>query len=1072
MRLSIIILLLTTSLLHVHGTIYGQKVSLDVKNADLMTVFKTIEKQTGYFVWMTEGQLQAARNRKLTLRLQNAPLTQALDACIKGTPLTYKIVDDAIIIGMINFSAPEPGARLRITGRVTDQKTGNPLPGVTVRIKGTNAGTATDAAGNYILEGDPDGVVVFSFVGYRTFEIKINGQTIIDITMVENEAQLKETVVKGYYNTTKELNTGNVSTIKAEEISHQPVGDPMTALISRVPGLNVQQTSGVAGRRLIVRLRGQNSLDNGNEPLFIVDGVQYNSGALNNSSNTFTAGGLASPFNYLNPADIESIEVLKDADATAIYGSRGANGVILINTKKAKDGKLELDARFYSGISEAPLRLEFMDTQEYLAMRHQAFANDKKQPAAADYDLNGTWDTTRYTDWQKYFIGGTAPANDASIGVSMGNNNTSFRMGANYRTEGTIYPGDFMSKRAGVNFSANHSGLNDRLKFMFTGSYGYSQNNLPIGGVEQYITLAPVAPKIYNEDGTLNWAKSTWANPLAPYRRNALEKSKTLISNLTVSYNILKSLIFKTSFGYTFTNFKQRNIQPYSSFDPNAGLPPNAVRNQSVINNDIRTFVVEPQLSFNENLLGGDFDATIGSTLQGSSGDQFSFSATGFNSDAIIQNLGAATTIGNLQRTNTEYKYNALFGRVGYSYQQKYVLNLTARRDASSRFGPGRKAGNFGAIGAAWIFSNEEFLKAHSDIISFGKLRFSYGSTGNDQIGEYKYLDTYSVYTTTYQGNTSFTPTQLTNPFYGWERVNKIELGLELGFVDNRISLTTSAYRNRTKNQLVQIPLPYTTGFDRIRANLPATIQNTGIEFELRTSNIEKRNFTWNTSFNLTIPRNKLVSFPGIASSSYATRYVVGQPINTLQFLYEYTGINPANGLFMFKDVNGDGSLTSSRDYLPKFVGQRFYGGLYNNFKVGAFEIDFQIQFTKQTGFAYLNVGNAGGFGAGRGNLLANIDEIPHQPYTMSNFDVIINGSYFSSSSGIITDASFIRLKNAGVYYTLPILKKAIKRGRVFVQGQNLATISDYVGFDPESPSAGIIIPPLRTVVAGVQITL
>lgn len=1074
MRIHIVAFLILVSCLNVFSKVSAQKISLQFKQVELETVFKAIERQTDY--GFAYGVALLANSERVTVQLKDVSLTEALDHIFANLPYKYEIVNKTILIKAkvqpSKQTIPEKSKPMRITGKVTDMNS-SALIGVSVRLRGTNIGTITDQNGSYQIEGEPDGILIFTFVGFRAMQIKINNQSEINLTLIEYTSELRETVVKGYYNTTKELNTGNVSTVKADEIARQPVGDPMAALIGRVPGLNVQQTSGVNGRMFNVRLRGQNSLDNGKDPLFIVDGVQYNSTPLNTSNSTFTAGGLASPFSYLNPADIESIEVLKDADATAIYGSRGANGVILIATKKAKDGKLELDTRFYSGISEAPRRIKFMNTQEYLAMRNEAFANDKKNPGAADHDLNGNWDTTRYTDWQKYLIGGTAPAHDASMGLTMGSKTTAFRIGAGYRSEGTIYPSDFRSKRASVNFSASHAAMNNKFNLNFTGSYGYSQNDLPFPDVEQSITLAPVAPNPYSNDGSLNWANSTWVNPMAVFNRTALEKAKNLVSNISVSYKILKTLTFKTSFGYTFTNFKQRNLRPWSSFNPSLTAPlPTTSRLHSVINNDIRTFVIEPQLSYSESVLNGDVDLLLGSTLQGSSGDYFGFSANGFASDAIMRNLAAATTIAGVTQSHTDYKYSALFARIGYSFQRKYVLNLTGRRDASSRFGPGKKAGNFGAIGAAWIFTNENFLKGASTVLSFGKLRFSYGTTGNDQLGEYKYLNTYSIYNVAYQGNSSLIPTQLTNPLYGWERVNKLEFGLELGFFDGRVNLNSSVYRNRTNNQLVQIPLPFTTGFDKIRANLPATIENSGFEFDARSVNIDKSNFSWSTSVNLTIPRNKLVSFPGIASSSYANRFVVGSPINTLTFLYQYTGVDPTTGLFTFKDVNGDGSLSTTQDYQPIFIGQNFYGGIYNIFKVGPVEFDFHVQFTKQNGYAYLFAGNAGSFAGGRGNQQAKILQRDHQPFSATNSAIFLNGALFSSSTGIITDASFIRLKNVGIYYKLPILKRSLKLSKLFLQGQNIATFSNYVGFDPESPSGNVIIPPLRTIVAGIQLTL
>lgn len=1079
MRIHIIFFLILVTCLNVFSKEATAQISLHIERGDLETVFKAIERQTDYSFMYEVSLLKGSK--VVSIDVKGARLKEVLDEVFRDQPFYYEVISKTIVVKERTSSQPgqERKEIIPIRGKVTDIK-GNALIGVSVRIKGANSGTMTDKGGNYSIEAEPNGVIIFSFVGYQTFNIMINGQTEINMTMIENIASLQETVVKGYYSTTKELNTGNVSTVSAVDLARQPISDPIVALQGRVPGLFIQQTSGVIGRDIVVRLRGQNSLGNGNDPLYIVDGIPFISETLTLSGSiTGATGRNTSPFSNLNINDIEKIEILKDADATAIYGSRGANGVILITTKKGSSENDKLDVNAYSGIGQIGRRLDLLNLGEYLDMRKQAFLNDNAQPSPTrDHDLNGTWDQSKYTDWQDKLIGGTARVNDLQASLSGGNSNTHYRIGGTYRKETTVYPGDFYGRKAGVLFNFNHQSKDKKLYVNFSANYISNFNNLPINDFTNNITLAPNAPDIYNTDGTLNWANNTWVNPFAPLFTETKESTENLISNFQVGYKIIPGLEVKSNFGYNKLDFQQNNITPFSSLNPAIYIDPSTSRLNEVATNKSRSWIIEPQLSYNKYFWKGDFNILIGSTLLQSDKTTFGEIFTGFSNDALIENIAAALyrTVRTNSNKKYKYKYNALFARVGYTIDEKYILNLTARRDGSSRFGPGKQFGNFGAIGGAWIFSKEKLLKKMNDILSFGKIRVSYGTTGNDQIGDYAYLSTYTPYTPAYQGVSSLEPTQHTNPLYGWERVNKLEGALELGFFKDRLLMNASYYRNRTNNQLVSYALPIITGFNFVRANLPAVLQNSGVEIEVFGNIIKRKAISWTANLNITFPKNKLISYPNIENSSYSRRYAVGQPLS-LSYLYSYIGLDPQTNLYGFKDINGDGRITSAFDREFYFIGQKYFGGIQNNIEYKRLQLNFLFQFTKQNGLDFNQSFSAGLFNNGNGNVPTSALNGDKQPISqMTSGTKRTSQNLFFSSSGTITDASFLRLSNLALSWEVPPFQnqsKSIPKFRLYAQCQNLLTITNYKGSDPElGRSATYVLPPLRMLTAGLQMIL
>jgi TonB-linked SusC/RagA family outer membrane protein len=1101
MKLTILILI--TVILHVSATTMAQKVTLNKKNAQLVDIFNDINLQTGFDFAFTTTTLKDAK--PVTINVRNEELNDVLTQIFQGQNLDFSLDNKIVVIkpkeeNLLDKIKTALNIPITISGKVLDE-TGQPMPGVTVKEKGTNNVVITDSKGVfYIAVPDNNTILAFSYIGFESRELAAKEiPTGSSITLKASVNNLNEVVInKGYYNEKQRFSVGDVTRVSGEDIAKQPVTDPLLALQGRVPGLYIQQSSGVPGSYSTILLRGQNSIPYGkpgtvNDPFFIVDGVPFSSATLTSTDigggavgNPFGARGRGqglSPFNSLNPSDIESIEVLKDADATAIYGSRGSNGVILITTKRGKAGETKVDVDVSSGVSAVANQVSLLNTQQYLQMRHEAFKNDGAVPGSRNYDVNGTWDTTRYTNWQKVLTGNLAQYTNAQASVSGGNANTQFRVDGGYSKQGTVFPGDYGDQKASLHFNINNTSNNQKFKMQLTGSYVYDDSNLPQTDFTKYITLPPDAPAIYNGDGSLNWAlkggSNTWQNPLAGTYNQAKAGTDNLISNMVLSYQFTPDLQIKSSFGYTHAQMNQAQLGFSSALPPPGNADPYSRSNFSATT-DSKSWIIEPQLNYHKEVAGLVLDALLGTTFQETSSKSSSIAAFGFSSDELITDPAAASTSYLNGYNVSQYRYNALFGRISARWKDRYLLNITARRDGSSRFGPDKQFGNFGAIGGGWIFTEDPFIKSIlPSWINFGKLRGSYGITGNDQIGDYQFLSTYSVGSPTYQGYPTLLPTLLSNPNFAWEVDRKLEGGIELGFLKDRINLSINYYRNRTDNQLVGYPLPSITGFGSVQANLPATIQNTGWEFILNTVNVKTSNFTWSSAFNLSIPQNKLLAYPGIASSAYASNYSVGKSLFT-RYLFHYTGVDPQTGLYTFASKDGSGVPRYGTDQVfTEPITQIFYGGFQNSFRYKGWELDVLLQFTKQTGYNYLNAFPAPpGFAFNVPVAVLNRwqnpgDHTNTQKFTQTYADAQNAYSNLIQSDAIISDASFIRLKSLSLSYLFPadwIKKWGVRSASLFIRGENLLTITKYQFLDPETQGLGL--PPLRVITAGIHVSL
>ncbi|MDR6783338.1 SusC/RagA family TonB-linked outer membrane protein [Pedobacter africanus] len=1077
MRLAAVILI--ASLMQVSAATFGQHINLTQRNVSLDNVLKEIRKQSGYDILYNSNSI--AKHQKLNVDVKNLTIEQALTVILKGLPLTFEINNKDVTIKSKERSSfldkvTAYFANIEVRGRVVNEE-GKPVEGATIAVKGSSMTTFTSSSGEFVLKGIAENAILeIRYIGYETREIKAAPD--LTITLLQSSAKLNEIEVNaGYYTVKDRERTGNIAKISSKEIQNQPVNNVLSAVQGRMSGVSITQNSGVPGGGYSIQIRGRNSVRtyanseiDGSQPLYLVDGIPIGSGMTTTYGGNILSDANLNPLSNISPNDIESIEILKDADATAIYGSRGANGVVLVTTKKAKKGILGLTLNSSYALNNSLTNLEMMNTDQYIAMRKQAYANDgiSVYPATA-YDINGVWDQNRYTDWNKAILGNTAVTSNVQLSLSGGGENTSFLVSYGHNEQTTVFAKDFQYKTNTILGNIGHRSVDNRFNFNMSTLFSKLEHDvINLDNTSSALSLSPNAPALYDDAGNINWQNNTFDNPLAAYNSTYSNNNIQFMNNFRAGYELLQNLQIKLNGGVNYQTFDELSLQPSTIYNPSLGVGPASSR--ALQSNKSRfSYTLEPQVNWDLKKDRHQLDVLIGGSYQSDLNTQGAIQGYGFTNNAFIQNISAATTKLISDQIRTEYKYAAIFGRVNYQFDHRFIINFTGRRDGSSRFGSNRKFANFGAIGAAWLFSNEGFLKKLS-WLSFGKLRASYGSSGTDNIGNYQYNDTFITSTLGYNNITGLVPSKLFNPNFSWEKTIKMESALELGFFKERLNVATSFYHNRSSNQLVGYQLPSVTGFTSVLANLDATIQNTGWEFDLVGRPLIGA-LKWEMSFNLSIPRNKLLSFPGLEGSTYSNSYVVGESVNILK-LYHLEGINPQSKQYVFTDFNGDGKISSSDDrQIVKNIGVNYFGGWNNNFSYENWTFSFLLQFVKQQSrnFNYLMSSP----GLMRNLPVEALDvwspENPGGTYMPYHTTASPLHSLFQMSDTSVSDGSFIRLKNVQVTYRIPLKGKVIKDPKIYFQGQNLYTWTRYFGLDPEFTSIGFL-PPLKTYSFGMQI--
>jgi TonB-linked SusC/RagA family outer membrane protein len=1089
----LIVVLLTTAILQVSASSYGQNVTLKQTNTSLVSVFTEIRKQTGYDFFYSDKMMDSAK--PISVDLKNATIEEALKQIFAKQPLEYELKNNSVLVRPKEPTFLERladrWAAIDVTGKVVDES-GNPLPGATVKVKDGKGAAVTDAQGRFLIENVSEGaVIVISYTGYVTKEVaaKANMGTIV---MALSVNPLDQVQIIAYGTTTKRLSTSNIGTIKAEDIEKQPVTNVLLTLQGRIPGLDISLNTGVANGSTKVRIQGENNLSKSSTPFIVVDGIPFfaNVPALFDSpirGNTQGSESGSSIFSFINPADIESIDVLKDADATAIYGSRAANGAILITTIKGRAGRIRADVNVQQGWGKVGRQVDMLNTRQYLDMRYEALRNDGLDiTSGSNRDLR-LWDTTRYTNWQKELIGNTALYTNVNASVSGGNAGIQYLIGTTYNRSTDVFPGDFADKRGSVHFNINSTSANQKFKVGLSGSYLNDNNDLPGGDLTyQAVLLEPNAPPLYSEDGALNWAlnaagTSSWDNPLSYTLRKSKYITTNLFSNLNFSYILSQGLEIKTNAGYSHINSDFNGQIPLEAFRPDyrSFSTPNAVFGHSTS----KTWIIEPQINFKRTYGASRFEALLGGTLQDYQQSNLSLTGTGYVNDLLLGSISGATSIDKSQNSSS-YRYNAMFGRISWNLSDKYLINLTARRDGSSRYGKENRFHNFWSVGLGWIFSEEKLIKEKLSFLSFGKLRGSTGTTGSDTFADYSYLSLYRTKSVpiNYQGSSSLEILNLPNPYLQWEDTRKIQGGIDLGFLKDRIMLNLTYAYNKSTNLLSAAPVPVITGFTSFTQNSPAAIKNTSWEGVLSGDLIKGSVFNWNSSLNITLPKNKLLAFPDLEKSSYANTLIVGQPLSFAK-LYHFLGIDPATGVPMVADYQGNPTATPNYD-LDRVIIQplqkQFYGGMNHSFRYRSFRLDFFVQFERAIGFNdvyyYSGTGIPGQLYPGTSNQPVTVMDRWRNPgdrVAMQRFNTdgsILPWQEASDVAYSYAGGSYVRLKNVSLSWQLP--EKIVKTMKfqqisIYGQAQNLMTWSNYTGLDPETRSASLS--PLRMITIGVK---
>ncbi|MHC5201473.1 SusC/RagA family TonB-linked outer membrane protein [Myroides sp. LJL119] len=978
-----------------------------------------------------------------------------------------------------NFKDNVDQQKIMVTGKITDHS--GALPGVVVQIVSTNTATLTDHDGNYTIEVTPGNKLSFSYMGYITKTIEIINQHTLNLTLEQDSKELDEIVVNaGYYTVKDRERTGSIARVTSKDIEFQPVTNPLQAIQGRVAGVDITQRTGLAGGDLKIEIRGRNFLDSGyirNQPLYIINDIPIIStsqGLDGNALGSQILRGGISPLNGINPADIESIEILKDADATAIYGARGANGVILITTKKNTNKQSEFKITSSIGFSRVANFMNMLKTPDYIKLRELAFLNDNitNYPPNA-YDINGTWDKNRYTDWQKELIGNTAIDQNVGLNINGGSHLATYSINYNHNKNKTVFPSSEGYKRNSLNLNFNQRSENNRLHINSSVIYTEQSNTLPIVDLTmQALTLPPNAPALYNSDGSLNWENGTFNNPLGNLQTTYSNTARNLILNTSIKLNLDDNFYFKLNGGISNNDILEMRINPHTAYDPSYGLTEEHSETYKEIVKS-NSLIIEPQLHYNYQFKKHHISLLAGVSYQSSKSSLLGLRGNNFPSNAFIEDLSASNSKFIQNDNFQEYKHISVFTRINYTHSNKYIFNITGRRDGSSRFANNYKFGNFGALGVAWVASKENFLKDNKTI-SFAKLRGSIGVTGSDNIGDYSYLDTYNV-NISYNNSISLKPTALYNPNYKWENTKKIEVAIDLSLFKNSINTTLAYYNNRSSDQLIGYTLPATTGFPSIIMNSAAVVENQGWEFNLNTTNIQTQDFSWFTSFNISLPKNKLKSYPGLEEGTQSSIYQIGYPLNITK-TYKYNGIDPNTGLYLFEDFNQDGKINSQDKQVLKDLSPKIHGGIQNTLKYKNLSLDFLFSFIKKETYNLDKTYNNTPGGSMTNLPVELLNYItPDNPggrylSPTTNYLATTSSMNYRESDAAISDGSFIRLKNINLAYSFNLPQLKIHSLVIYVQGQNLWTITNYYGMDPEFITNGSI-PPLKTYSIGLQLT-
>lgn len=1071
-------------------TVNAQKVTLQFRQVKLAKVFEAITQQTGLTVAYSRPIVNP--DRVVSIEANKEELSNVLAQLLKGMNVAFEIGETKIYLKEKTVSeTPQKGERLiTISGIIVDEK-GEMIIGASIAVQGTTLGTITNADGEYSLANVPENSqITISFIGYQSISLPANAKALGKIVMKEDNELLDEVVVVGYGTQSKARVTGSIASLKKEQIKDMPVTSFEQAIAGQMPGVQVMQQSGTPGSGSSIKVRGASSITAGTNPLIVIDGFPMT------TSNTAT---------LLNPEDIESIEVLKDASSAAIYGSRGANGVIVVTTKKGKEGKTNINAKAYFGVQKVSHKIEMMDAYEYANFMTTARNNywvdlnpgvnkptddnntRVKKARIPDYIvpyLNGETGLIN-TDWQDEIFQ-TAAMQQYDISVSGGNQKLSHYTSASFVSQdGIIKNSGFQRFSARSNIQAV---INKRVTFDLSLAPSYSktrqisEKNHKQDGLVLLTTIANPAARAYDEDGSIMygnqielgnaWGTSVIESPLAIAKsiKDNLHQFR-MIGNANISVNILEGLNFKTHFGMEYSNQREDYFRPSYLGNYNTQAPTQATG--KYWNAQTTNWVNENTLNYKKDFGKHHFDVLLGLSAQKQNYLVASMEAANYPNDNVTTlNAGIVNT-----DTTTESVWTLLsyFGRINYFFQNKYLLNFSIRWDGSSRFGKNNKYGCFPAVSLGWRVKEENWLK-NVDMLSDLKLRVSYGKTGNFQINDY---GSYSLL----QANNyilngvlvnGLAPATSPNPNISWEKTDQWNAGFDIAFFSNQLSFSADFYHSVTDGLLLDVPVPAASGFTSSLQNI-GKLQNRGFELSLK-GDFDFSGFKWAPAFNFSLNRNEVKGLgpnqEQIIDGNHIT--MIGEPIGNFygyrilgvyksqEDLDKYPHLNTAKiGTYIYEDISGpngvpDGEITDADRTILGNYNPDYTIGFFNSFSYKNFDLSFMIQCVQ--GLEIFNSArsfllNGEGWGNGAKDLYKNYfsETNPNGKYARPS--VATADKLYEKSSYMVEDGSFIRFNNITLGYNFSktfIAKMGLKGLRVYVTAQNPFTITKYSGYNPE----------------------
>ncbi len=942
---------------------------------------------------------------------------------------------------------------LDISGTVMDNE-GNPLIGVNIRVKGTDFGTATDADGAFYLEDvDEEAILVFSYIGYQTKEVSVAGNTSLTVTVLSDSQLLDEVVVVGYGTQTKRDLTGSVAQISNKELESVPVYNVGEALQGRASGVSIVNNSGAPGSRVQVRIRGGNSMIGSNDPLYVVDGFPL-------------VGGL----NFINPADIETIDVLKDASATAIYGARGANGVVMITTKSGKGSETgTVSINSYYGMQNTAKRFDMLNAEEYAIVANEFLKNNGGQPYFNESNI-----PTEVTDWQDVIFR-AAPVQNHTLSFTGGSGKTSYSLSGNY------YLQDGIIINSGVEKGLFRFNLNHEIKSWLNLSVNLNasrreQQSVPVDNGRRGNNLLSgalaAAPglSVYDENGLPTRIGEVYPftdpgdmrNPMLwaePYKNSSF--ANTVLLNSLLDFKITEDLSFSTRLGLEYENARGNGFSPI--------IYPNDRGGASTSNGYWNSFLNENILTYSKTFASiHKLTALAGVTYQNYSTRGSGISVSGFTNNITQDyNLGSAETTNPASSYASEWTLLSGLGRVNYSFMDKYYVTASIRADGSSRFGKDNKWGVFPSGALAWRVSEESFMKDNIGIIDNLKLRLSYGVLGNTAVSPYQSLDRLIAVNYIYAGealNIGYAPAGISNSQLKWETTREIDLGFDLSVLNSRLNFTFDYYKKNTEDLLASVPLAPSVGFGSILQNL-GEIQNQGVEFGLEAFILEG-DFSWDVSGNLSINRNEVKEIAGgsdvvtVGQTSGLPGYNIariGEPLGSF-YGYEEDGLDET-GQIKFVDHNGDGEITPLDRVILGSPYPDFEFGFntdfsYKNFNLNIFmqgvhgnDIFFATAFTNLNSFQRTQ----NQFADLIGNYWTEANPDPNAKYPK-----LSALTQMRPSDRFIFDGTYLKLKSVQLSYNLPVVNlNWISNATIYVKATNLYTFTSYIGLDPDVNTRG-----------------